>query len=94
MIELFNKIAKKGMISYSERSFRRSYPTLLKVILKFGAKVQDAENVKYLKLLSEKSRIEGEYLGTLQGLLYWDKIPDELRAKIEAIIKKLENNTK
>ena len=42
----------------------------------------------YLKL--KLARIEGEFIGTLKGILWWD-IPEELKERLENKIKELEN---
>jgi hypothetical protein len=39
----------------------------------------------YLKL----ARTKGEFIGTLQAILWWD-IPEELKEKLESKIKELE----
>ena len=43
-----------------------------------------------LKLQLKLARTKGEFIGTLQGILWWD-IPEELKEKLENKIKELEN---
>ena len=43
-----------------------------------------------LHLKLKLARTKGEFIGTLQGILWWD-IPDELKEKLENKIKELEN---
>jgi hypothetical protein len=38
------------------------------------------------------ARLQGEFVGTLKGILWWD-IPNELKVKIERRINELVNNT-
>jgi hypothetical protein len=38
------------------------------------------------------ARLQGEYIGTLKGILWWG-IPNELKVKLQEQINKLENNT-
>ena len=44
------------------------------------------------KIKIKFARLQGEYVGTLKGILWWD-IPKELKTKLEDTISKLENNT-
>ena len=45
------------------------------------------------KLKIKLARVEGEYIGTLKGILWWD-IPNELKEKLELLIVKLDNQNK
>lgn len=46
------------------------------------------ENQTKIKL----AKLQGEFEGTLKGILCWD-IPNELKSKIQEQINKLESNT-
>ena len=39
------------------------------------------------------ARVQGEYIGTLKGIIWWD-IPNELKEKLELLIAELENQNK
>jgi len=45
------------------------------------------------KLKIEIARLQGEYTGTLKGILFWD-IPSKLKERLEKLIIKLENQNK
>ena len=45
------------------------------------------------KLKVQIARLEGEYIGTLKGIIWWD-IPNELKEKLELLIAELENQNK
>ena len=45
------------------------------------------------KLRIELARVQGEYTGTLKGILWWD-IPNKLKEKLEKLIVDLENQYK
>ena len=42
-------------------------------------------------LTIKHARLQGEYIGTLKGILWWD-IPEDLKKKIKENIKKLESD--
>ena len=46
-----------------------------------------------LHLKLKLARIKGEFIGTLEGILWWD-IPEELREKLENKIKELNKDEK
>ena len=45
------------------------------------------------KLKVQIARLEGEYIGTLKGILWWD-IPNELKERLKDRIVELENQNK
>jgi hypothetical protein len=45
------------------------------------------------KLKIKLARVQGEYTGTLKGILWWD-IPNKLKEKLEKLIVDLENQYK
>ena len=45
------------------------------------------------KIKIKLARIQGEYIGTLKGILWWD-IPNELKERLKARIVELENQNK
>ena len=45
------------------------------------------------KLKIKLARVQGEYIGTLKGILWWD-IPNKLKEKLEKLIVELENQNK
>ena len=45
------------------------------------------------KLKIKLARVQGEYIGTLKGILWWD-IPNKLKEKLEQSIVNLENQNK
>ena len=50
-------------------------------------------NKKELLLKIKLARTKGEFIGTLQGILWWD-IPEELKEKLEDKIKELKKDDK
>ena len=50
--------------------------------------MNDKDN-KIFKLTIELATMQGLYIGTLKGILWWD-LPEELRSNLEDRIKKLE----
>ena len=50
--------------------------------------MNDKDN-KIFKLTIELATMQGLYIGTLRGILWWD-LPEELRSNLEDRIKKLE----
>jgi hypothetical protein len=60
---------------------------------------EDKTNI-YYKIMNEEdklkvqiARLEGEYIGTLKGILWWD-IPNELKERLKDRIVELENQNK
>ena len=45
------------------------------------------------KLKIKLARVQGEYIGTLQGILCWD-IPNEIKERLKVRIVELENQNK
>ncbi len=39
------------------------------------------------------ARVQGEYIGTLKGIIWWD-IPNELKEKLKLLIAELEKQNK
>lgn len=57
------------------------------------AKRSDVMSKEELYLKLKLARTKGEFIGTLQGILWWD-IPEELKEKLENKIKELEKEQK